>query len=207
MDRYPTENKSDASISEYLLVGSQTRTVKRNDNGLFQEMAVRAAVDMCIQCQKCTAGCPVSSEMDFPPSQVVRLVQLNQKDKLIASQSIWLCTSCYTCATRCPSGVSPAVVQDGLRRISTVEAHAVADPRAEAAATSFIWAVAKSGRINELSLARHYKLKTKTYFEMFLLGITMFLKGKLRLLKQKVRRPNSIAAIVNKYLSRGDSKE
>ncbi len=30
----------------------------------------------CNQCGKCSAGCPIASEMDILPSQVIRMAQL-----------------------------------------------------------------------------------------------------------------------------------
>ena len=38
-------------------------------------------VQKCYQCGKCTAGCPVAFAMDYPPQQVIRMVQLGMKDR------------------------------------------------------------------------------------------------------------------------------
>jgi len=70
----------------------------------------------CNQCGKCSAGCPVASSMDMLPSQVIRLVQLGL-DEALDAQAIWVCASCFTCATRCPKGVDLARVMEALRQI------------------------------------------------------------------------------------------
>ena len=48
----------------------------------------------CFFCQKCTTGCPVAYEMDYKPAQLLRLIQLGQKDEVLNSAAIWLCVAC-----------------------------------------------------------------------------------------------------------------
>ena len=37
----------------------------------------------CYQCGKCTAGCPYTDEYDISVSQIMRLTQAGQKDKVL----------------------------------------------------------------------------------------------------------------------------
>lgn len=69
----------------------------------------------CIQCTKCSAGCPASSHMDILPHQVVRLLQLGQVDKLVESKSIWNCAACFTCVSRCPRNIDIAKLMEAVR--------------------------------------------------------------------------------------------
>jgi heterodisulfide reductase subunit C len=69
----------------------------------------------CYQCGKCSAGCPMVSLMDLLPNQIIRLVQLGQIGDVLNSKTIWLCASCFTCTTRCPTGVDLAKVMEALR--------------------------------------------------------------------------------------------
>ena len=66
------------------------------------EKASNQKFSKCIQCGKCTSGCPMADKMDFPPSVIMRMCQLGIKEELLESNSPWVCTSCYTCSTRCP---------------------------------------------------------------------------------------------------------
>ncbi len=69
----------------------------------------------CIQCTKCTAGCPASASMDILPHQVIRFLQLGQLNKVLESQTIWNCASCFTCAARCPKNVDLAKIIEAVR--------------------------------------------------------------------------------------------
>lgn len=71
----------------------------------------------CYQCGKCSAGCPVVSEMDILPNQIIRYAQLGFKDELMRSKSIWICASCFTCNARCPKGINIAEVIEAIRQI------------------------------------------------------------------------------------------
>ncbi|MEG3070747.1 MAG: 4Fe-4S dicluster domain-containing protein [Candidatus Syntrophopropionicum ammoniitolerans] len=72
-------------------------------------------VQKCYQCGKCTAGCPLTFAMDYKPNQVIRMVQLGMKDELLKCQTIWICSNCSTCTTRCPCNVEVAEVMGALR--------------------------------------------------------------------------------------------
>lgn len=71
----------------------------------------------CYQCGKCTAGCPIVSEMDLTPSQVIRYAQLGIDEELMESKAIWLCASSFTCNVRCPKGVKIAEIFEALRLV------------------------------------------------------------------------------------------
>jgi heterodisulfide reductase subunit C len=76
-------------------------------------------VRACYQCGKCSAGCPVASAMDLMPNQILRLIQLGETERALASRTVWLCASCNTCTARCPKSVDPARLMDALRTILT----------------------------------------------------------------------------------------
>lgn len=75
-------------------------------------------INDCMQCGKCTAGCPAVTQMDILPHQIIRHLQLGQFDKVIQSKTIWNCASCFTCASRCPRGVDLAKLMEAIRLIS-----------------------------------------------------------------------------------------
>ncbi len=75
-------------------------------------------LNLCYQCGKCSAGCPMSFAMDLLPNQVMRLVQLGLDEDIAGCKTIWLCASCLACTVRCPKGVDIARVMEALRLLS-----------------------------------------------------------------------------------------
>ena len=75
-------------------------------------------LNLCYQCGKCSAGCPMSFAMDLLPNQVMRLVQLGLAEDIAQCKTIWLCASCLACTVRCPKGVDIARVMEALRLLS-----------------------------------------------------------------------------------------
>jgi heterodisulfide reductase subunit C len=73
-------------------------------------------VDLCFQCGACSSGCPMTQEMDYLPSKIIRMVQLGLDDAL-DSETIWVCTTCFNCEVRCPRGIDIANVMEALRQL------------------------------------------------------------------------------------------
>jgi heterodisulfide reductase subunit C2 len=139
-------------------------------------------INGCFQCGKCSAGCPVASEMDLMPHQLVRLAVLGQADRIVQSKSIWLCLTCHTCGARCPNGIDVPALLDPIRHQMLKRGFGDRNSAVPTFHTSFMKNVRMFGRVHELSLIGMYKMKTKTYFSDMELGMAMFKKGKIHLL-------------------------
>jgi len=73
-------------------------------------------VDLCFQCGACSSGCPMTQEMDYLPSKIIRMVQLGLEEAL-ESKTIWVCTTCFNCEVHCPRGIDIANVMEALRQL------------------------------------------------------------------------------------------
>jgi len=73
----------------------------------------------CFQCGTCTSDCPVARFSDtYRPRQIIRMAQLGLKDRVLNSDTLWLCAACFTCTDRCPQDVEVASVIRVLRNLA-----------------------------------------------------------------------------------------
>jgi len=78
----------------------------------------------CFQCGTCTSDCPVARFSDnYRPRQIIRMTQLGLKDRVLNSDTLWLCASCFTCTDRCPQDVEVASVIRVLRNLAAEQGH------------------------------------------------------------------------------------
>lgn len=155
-------------------------------------------VQDCYQCQKCSAGCPVAFAMDFRPNQIMQMVNLGQRERVLACKTIWVCASCYTCSTRCPNDIDIAGIMDWLRQTALRAGVKPAEKEVALFHAAFLDAIRTYGRVHELFLIANYKMKSGKLFDDFKLGWKMFVKGKLKLLPSRVNKKNEISELFRK---------
>jgi heterodisulfide reductase subunit C len=73
-------------------------------------------IDLCFQCGACSGSCPMTQEMDYLPSKIIRLLQLELEESL-ESKTIWTCMSCFNCEVSCPRGIDIANIMEALRQL------------------------------------------------------------------------------------------
>jgi len=70
----------------------------------------------CIQCGKCTGGCPMAIKTQLNPRVLIyRLLTAGNGYELEKHEELWDCTTCGTCFTRCPKEVNPMETVIALR--------------------------------------------------------------------------------------------
>jgi heterodisulfide reductase subunit C len=78
----------------------------------------------CFQCGTCTSDCPVARFSDtYRPRQIIRMAQLGLKNRVLDSDTLWLCAACFTCTDRCPQDVEVASVIRVLRNLAAEHGH------------------------------------------------------------------------------------
>ncbi len=154
-----------------------------NDGGFLDEVERRSGTpaSACFQCHKCSTGCPVGAEMDFLPSQVMRLVHLGAEAEVLGVRAIWLCASCEACTTRCPMGIDIAGVMDALRIMAIDRRVSLPDAHGRQFNHSFLGSVRRHGRVFEVGMMAAYKLRTFDLFSDVTKVPQMLAKGKLAL--------------------------
>jgi len=151
-----------------------------------------ANLERCYQCMACSSGCPVAYAFDYAPHQLLRMVQLGLKDRVLDSTTYWLCASCETCATRCPNDIPIVQVMDTLRHIALREGR-TQQTGLPLFHETFLSGVKSNGKVFELMLILRYMLMSKDIFKLgelpknIKMGIDMFTRGKLAILPDRIK--------------------
>jgi len=59
----------------------------------------------CLQCATCSGACPFGYLMDFPPGRMISYLRAGLFDKVLYTDTIWMCVSCYACTEVCPQKI------------------------------------------------------------------------------------------------------
>jgi heterodisulfide reductase subunit C1 len=109
------ETKEKGSEKEVLSSESSTFEFLYNKDNLIK----------CLQCGRCTAGCPAAKVFDdYSPREIVRRAQECSAEELAKDPLIWLCGQCYTCNSRCPRNNTPATIILNARNKAFKEGYA-----------------------------------------------------------------------------------
>lgn len=155
-------------------------------------------VYLCYQCKRCTAGCPVAGFFDLTPNQVMRAMQLGQRDLVLNSKTISLCAACITCSTRCPQGLDVARIMDFMEIEAQNAGLKSKVPSVPLFYKSALHGIRWFGRMYELGLmvelyARLFFLGKLNFRQLFkydaAMAIKMFRSGKLSLFPSIARKP------------------
>jgi len=82
---------------------------------MTQELATELELFGCIQCGKCTGGCPVARKTVLNIRSLIYHMLVDPNLDVKAHEELWDCTSCFTCVERCPKDVQPAELIISLR--------------------------------------------------------------------------------------------
>jgi heterodisulfide reductase subunit C len=165
----------------------------------------------CYQCGKCSAGCPVSDEMDYPPSVVMRMLQTGMpemEEKLLRSYTIWLCLTCEMCIARCPMEIDIPKVMDYLREKALKEGKA--NPKAKNIISfhkAFLDSIEKTGRLYEVGLVVDYKLRSLDMMQDVAIAPKMYMRGKLAILPELIKERKKIGKIFKKTLKNKEASK
>jgi len=168
------------------------------------QQATEVDVDLCYQCGKCTAGCVLADDMEFPSSYLIRLLQTNKEEnynKVLQSNTIWLCLNCENCIGRCPKEVDIPRLMDYLRTES-IKRKCVS-PNAKPILSfhkSFLNSIRNTGKLNEINLIAEFKLRTMRLWQDVKLVPSMLVKGKLKFLPETVKNRKNIIRIFNRTI-------
>ena len=109
--------------------------------------------------------------MDFLPHEIIRLVGLGQEEVVLDSNTIWVCSACETCTTRCPNDIDIMGVLDYLKERAVKSGRAVPQKNVLAFHKAFLDDVRLSGgRLNEPLLLGLFMLRSGEGLRKFKTG-------------------------------------
>ena len=110
-------------------------------------------VKMCMQCGVCSGSCPLGEAWEHPPQEIFMMIRAGKRDDVLRSDSMWMCTSCYNCTTRCPRGLPITHIMHGLAHYANRLGLAPTNQPTQKFAQLFWDNLVHKGRVNEFKLA------------------------------------------------------
>jgi len=142
---------------------------------------------LCYQCAKCSSGCPIIEEMDMLPHQVIHLSSLGLEERVLNTETIWICANCYACAVKCPNDIDITGIMNKLKQMALDKGIEPKRKDVYKFHKTFANDILKRGKAHELRIMGEYNFRLRRPFKNVLLAPKMFLKNKL-----KIRPPKAV---------------
>ncbi len=146
----------------------------------FPDQVIRGSgqnLTECLQCGKCSGGCPITSETVGGPRKLIAMVLCGMKEQALNDPTWWYCVSCGTCAARCPADINMYRVATTLCEMAEAEGIKPSEPDIHLFEELFLDSVKKSGRVQELKTVMAFNLRTLNPFKDMIPGMKLFIKG------------------------------
>ncbi len=170
-------------------MSNNTAVAEKYHNNFLKEVEANVEegswAKMCMQCGVCAGSCPLGDAWEHSPQEIFMMIRAGKREEVLTSDSMWMCTSCYNCIVRCPRGLPITHIMHGLANYAQRLGIAHKKNPTRRFAT-FLWNnIAKTGRVNELSLSLKIYFMDglvngiKTCLNMAGVGLGLFKTGRL----------------------------
>jgi heterodisulfide reductase subunit C len=161
-------------------------------------------IKVCLQCGTCSASCPTSYAMDYTPREIIAAFRAGMLDRVLRSNTVWMCASCYSCTVRCPGGIKLTDIMYELKRLGIEYGLYAKGAKAPVLSKEFVKIVDKYGKNDELLLLGNFYMKTNPFglARMAPLGLKLFARGRLPLRPSKVKGHEDITRIMKRLESK-----
>jgi len=142
----------------------------------------------CIQCGKCSGGCPVSLYMDYTPRRIIAMTRAGFKQEVLNSHTIWLCASCYNCSIECSRDIRITDIMYALKQRAISEGVHPKRFAIPTLAREFFGNVLRYGRNHESELLVRMYMKTNPFamLKQAKLGLKLFLRGRMPIFPERI---------------------
>jgi heterodisulfide reductase subunit C len=127
--------------------------------------------------------------MDYSPREVIAALRAGLLERVLKSNTIWLCASCYYCTVRCPSGIKLTDIMYELKRLAIEFDLAQEDAKAPIVSRIFVDNVNKNGRVSEVELVSKFMLKADPLgmVKMIPRATKLLRRGRMPLVPHKIK--------------------
>ncbi len=133
-----------------------TATTERYRTSFLKEVEANVEegewVKMCMQCGVCAGSCPLGKHWDHPPQELFMMIRAGKREEVLASDAMWMCTSCYNCIARCPRGLPITHIMHGLASYAKRQGLVPKNQPTQRFSQIFWDNMMKKGRVNELKM-------------------------------------------------------
>jgi heterodisulfide reductase subunit C len=184
---------------------AQTATRKAQSSPEAQAILHRPEVLKCIQCGTCSASCPTAYAMDYTPRQIIAALRAGRLEKVLRSNTPWLCASCYYCTVRCPAGIQFTDFMYDLKRMALQRN---LNPRGSAEFyKATVSTVDRHGRSAEMELMIRYylsRLNPLGLLKLLPFGGKMLSRGRLPLLPHRIKGRGDLGKMLDHIARKGE---
>lgn len=155
-------------------------------------------IRLCIQCGTCSGSCPTSYAMDYTPREIIAALRAGQLAKVLMSNTVWLCASCYYCTVRCPSGIKLTDIMYELKRLGIEYGLYVRGGTTPILSLTFLDLIDRYGRNFETELLLRFYLRTSPLklIGMAPLGLRLLRRGRFPLMPDRIRAREDMARML-----------
>jgi len=127
--------------------------------------------------------------MEYSPREIVAALRAEMLHRVLESNTVWLCTSCYSCTVRCPAGIPFTDVMYELKRLEAQKGLRSEKDPAAVMAKVLVESVNRHGRNHEPEVIRKFYWRTKPsrIFGQMRLAWRLMRRGRLAFLSHDIR--------------------
>lgn len=154
----------------------------------------------CIQCGSCSGSCPTSPFMDYAPRKLFAMLRAGMKKEVLESNTIWLCSSCYTCYVRCPQEIKITDIMYALKQIAVKENYYPKGYASQEMAKIFASLVNRYGRNHEPELMTRFLLKTNPLglIGNTTVGLSLLFHKRMPTLPHRIKNIKQLRTLIKK---------
>ena len=172
------------------------------------------SVRWCVQCGMCSGTCPNAPLMDYSPRGIIALIRAGERRDVLASNSMWICASCYLCTVRCPKEVKITELMHALERLSAYYGLTSKRTLTSAMYRAFVNSIKSNGRVHELGMMMKFYLSTLltgkinpfALIKMLPLALKLLLHGRLSIKPTKIKGSKQLKTIVERAQALGGAR-